>query len=146
MPISFNSACYSIEGEMTGRSHFLLWTGKVASKAWLRKAIILAFCADNPGLLCWNIHSQWRAGLFNLSILWCTYHVCGTLGWMDELFIVRRDLTWDFICHRSCLVAPRLNKAMRSGSWVLLTQSWKTSQEALLWAHLITWPLQWLYI
>lgn len=38
---------------MTSRSHFFSLNWEYVSKPWHRKAIILAFFAENPGLLCW---------------------------------------------------------------------------------------------
>lgn len=73
--------------------YFLNW--KVASKLWHGKAIILASCADNPGLLSWDVHTHWEAGLPNLPMSWCTQkHLHGILGWMDEMFIIGRNLVW----------------------------------------------------
>lgn len=131
MPISFDTACYCIEGEMTGRAPLSFWIGKVSKQSLAWKGHYAGyFGADNTRLLCQDAHSPGGAALLSLSMSWCPQiHWYGMLGWLDEMFIIRRNLAWVICCPWSC---PVLHRGWHLGMlWAVWKLDWRSLDHLL---------------
>lgn len=120
MPISFHSACYSTEGEMSGRSHFLLGIEIVAKKVWYGKGVVLACTLPVRGRL--------------PSFLVTVY--LEPFGWHTRVtgqgVCNHGALAWDLPC--LCASGPGKSVSWHA-SHTALARQWGSS----VWAHPITW-------